>query len=533
LDQKNSPYSSSAFQPFRSKLFLMLWTATLISNIGTWINSVGASWLLASLDVSPLIISLTQTATTLPFFLLVLPAGALADILDRRKVVLIVNIFMMSIAILFAYIVWAHKESAYLVLGLTFMLGTGAAIMAPAWQALIPSTVSKADLPQAVALGSININLSRAIGPALAGLLVSYYGLASPFIANAISFVAVIIVMVFWNQQQSSITSKLPPEKIWWAIRAGIRYAGNSKHLKATMLHIFGFMFFANAFWGLVPLISKNQLHGNAAFFGYLMGTIGIGGVMAGLTLPTLKVRFKVNSLVATGTAITALITGFYAINSSQWQALLAGILFGFGWVLVLSSLNVSAQQSLPDWVRARGLAVYLMVFFGGISAGSAFWGWFATQFSIAIALQTAGLGAVLFAFISLRTHLQQGATLDLAPSMHWPIPIEAEPIAYHRGPVIITVRYQVNSEDEAAFLRAIYRLKTVRMQYGVYRWGIFEDVEKPGQYLEIFWEDSWAEHMRHHDRFSKQYKLIQDEVQSYHKGNTSPQTTHFISADL
>lgn len=532
MDQSTLPKTTSALAPFHSRLFLALWIATLISNTGTWINSVGASWLLTELKVSPFMISLVQTATTLPFFILALPSGAVADIVDRRKLVLVVNLIMMITAALFAYLVWANDASAVHVLGLTFLLGSGAAMMAPAWQALIPSTVSKGDLPQAVSLGSININLSRAVGPAIAGVLVSVYGLASPFIANAISFIAVILVMLCWKRQTSAAFSQLPPEKIWRAVRAGIRYAHYSKPLKTTMLHAFGFMFFANAFWGLIPVISKNQLHGDAAFFGYLMGGIGLGGVLAGVYLPALKRRFKPNILVATGTAITALITVFFAVNTSQWQAIGSGVLFGGGWVLVLSTLNISAQQALPDWVRARGLAIYLMIFFGGMSVGSAYWGWIATRYSVAIALYGAAVGALIFALFTSRAHLQQGDTLDLAPSLHWPIPIEAEPIAFHRGPVLITIQYQIKSEDKKAFLQAIHRMKIVRLRHGVYQWGVFEDAEHSGQFLETFMEDSWAEHLRHHERLPRQDKLIQDQIMSYHAGGAPPKVIHFVAAD-
>ncbi len=379
---------------------------------------------------------------------------------------------MMAIAAVFALLVWKQEIAPQSLLVLTFLLGVGAAFTAPAWQALVPGTVPKTHLSQAVALNSININLSRAIGPAIAGFLVTKYGLPAPFAVNAVSFIAIIIAMLLHRQTQTNPLSTLPKEKVGRAIRAGIRYALYSKPLQATMLHAFGYLFFANAFWGLIPIVAKQNLHGDAAFFGNLMAMIGIGGVFIGLCLPALKRRCKVNYLVMLGSFGTAAMTAVFAIASAQWQALLAGVAFGISWVLVLSSVNISAQQSLPDWVRARGLAVFLMVFFAGISLGSAFWGWMANLYSVNFAMNVAALGAVSFMFLTCRLNLQQGGEMDLTPSLHWPVPIVAETVAFDQGPVMVTICYQINRQDEQAFLKAIYRLRAVRMRNGVYRWG-------------------------------------------------------------
>ncbi len=349
---------------------------------------------------------------------------------------------------------------------------------------------------------------------------------------NAISFIAIIVAILFWRQERTSTNSTIPPEKIWRAMRAGVRYALFSRPLQATMLHAFGFMFFANAFWGLIPIIAKQNLHGDAAFFGSLMTAIGVGGVLTGFSLPAFKRVFKVNTLVAIGSLGIAVMTAFFAVATSQWQALLAGILFGISWVLVLSSVNISAQQALPNWVRARGLSVYLMIFFGGISLGSAFWGWLASHYSIVIAMNSAALGAVLFALLTCKIKLQQGGEMDLTPSMHWPVPLAAQSVEFDQGPVMVTIAYQINPQDQVDFLHAIHRLRAVRMRNGVYRWGVFENTEIPGQYLEYFMEDSWAEHLRHHERLPKQDKILQDQALIFHQGEEPPKVTHYIAAD-
>jgi MFS family permease len=456
----------------------------------------------------------------------------LADIIDRRKLLIIINVFMMLAAALFAFTVWKNEASALVVLGFTFLLGAGGAFMAPAWAALIPGTVPKENLSQAVALGSININLSRAIGPAITGILVTQYGLTAPFAANAVSFITVIVAVFFWRQEHSYSASTIPPEKVWRAIRSGVRYSLFSKPLQATMLHAFGFMFFANAFWGLIPVIVKQNLLGNAAYFGNLMAAIGVGGVLTGLYLPAFKRWFKVNTLVMIGTLGTATVTGYFAVATSQWRAIAAGIVFGIGWVLVLSNVNISAQQSLPDWVRARGLAIFLMVFFGGIILGSAFRGWIANLYSVSDAMYGAALGAILFMILTCKIKLQQGGELDLTFSLHWPVPVVAEALDFDHGPVMVTICYQIKPLDKQAFLRAIYQLKAVRMRNGVFRWGVFENIGKPGQFLEYFMEDNWAEHLRHHNRMPKQDKILQDQVLAFHEGEEPPKVTHYISAD-
>ena len=523
----------SALTPFKYSAFRIFWLAALISNTGTWMNSVGASWLMADLQTSPLMVALVQSATTLPFFLLALPSGALADIIDRRKLIIATNVMMMATAAVFSYLAWKQEITPNGLLGFTFLLGVGAAFTAPAWQSLVPGTVPKAQLSQAIALGSININLSRAIGPAIAGVLVTKYGLTSPFAANALSFIAIIIAMLLYQQEQAINQSMLPKEKVGRAIRAGIRYSLFSKPLQATMLHAFGFMFFANAFWGLIPMIAKQNLLGDAAFFGYLMTAIGVGGVLAGLCLPTFKRRFKANALVVMGSFGTAVVTAFFAMVTVQWQALLAGIAFGICWVLVLSSVNISAQQSLPDWVRARGLSVYLMIFFLGISLGSAFWGWVAKFYSINIAMNGAALGAVLFTALTCRLRLQQGGEMDFTPSLHWPVPMPIRTVDFDQGPVMVTVCYQINQHDKRTFMQAIHKLRAMRMRHGVYRWGVFENTESPGQYLEYFMEDNWAEHLRHHERLPKEDKILQDQVLVFHQGEQSPKVTHYIAADF
>jgi len=520
----------SALAPFQHPTFAVMWLAALVSNIGTWMHSVGAGWFMTSLSPSPLIIALVQTATTLPVFLFALPAGALADIFNRRSLLLVTNGLMFAAAALFALMVWLGMVNAVLLLVFTFLLGAGAAFMAPAWQAVVPKMVPEEELPQAVALGGISINLSRAIGPALAGLVITLYGITSPFIANALSFVGIILALLWWQYQTPVSSHSLPPERVFSAMVAGVRYARNSAPLKNTMWHVLGFMFFANAYWGLLPIISKNILQGDAAFFGILMGAVGVGAVLGALLLPRLKKSFNANQLVAIGTVGTALITGYFALAQNQTIAVLASLIFGVSWILVLASVNVSAQQALPEWVRARGLAVFMMVFFGSMSLGTTFWGWLASETSIATTMLAAASGGILFILVSWHAPLQQGKDLDLTPSHHWPEPAVHDAVSHDLGPVMIQIHYEVAESDRDTFIDAVYQLKPARQRDGGYGWGVFEDTANKGRFIEHFQEESWAAHLRHHERVTHADKPLQDAVLALHQGDEPPRVFHFLA---
>lgn len=524
-----SDNNSSALAPFKHRVFAVMWLAMLISNVGTWMQSVGAGWLMTELSPSSLIVALVQTATTLPIFLFAIFAGALADIVNRRQLLLVVHWLMFAVSLLFAFAVWSGYVNTISLLVFTFLLGMGGAFVAPAWQAIIPKMVSKAELPQAVALGGISINISRAIGPALAGIVIAVYGLSSPFIANAISFVFVLAALYWWTYIPDETSANLPSEHVLPAIKTGMRYAVNSDPLKAVIWHVLGFMFFANAYWGLLPVIAKDVLNGDAAFFGILMGVVGFGAVAGALLLPRLKKRLNPNQLVAIGSTITSVVIGLLAVTRSQPLAVLTSLVFGFGWILVLANLNVAAQQALPDWVRARGLSIFMMVFFGSMSLGAAFWGWFADYFSITDSMLTAGIGGVLFLLLSYRKSLCKGADLDFTPSHHWPEPPAHHAIGESTGAVIVQIQYQVDPEQRAEFLQAVQALKQLRLRNGAHSWGVYESTEIEGQFVEQFREDSWIEHLRHHEHVALSDKPLQEAVARFHRGEAPPVVQHLL----
>ena len=365
---------SSAWSPLRNRIFFVLWMATLFSNIGTWMNDVGAGWLMTNLSPDPVMIATIQAMTTLPVFLLALPAGAIADIFDKRKLLIFVNIMMFFAAALLAVLVYFNVVSIGWLLLITFILGSGAAFLGPAWQAIVPGIVAPHELKAGIALNSMGINISRAIGPALAGVLISQVGLYLPFMLNALSFIA-IIVAVWWWKGEKHKENTLPAESVVAAMISGLRYARYSPALIKTIIRAAAFFVFASAYWAMLPLVARVSLQGDATLYGILTTSIGIGAVAGAFSLSALRARFSTGILVTAGTAGTVIVLVIFAVTTSKYLAIAGSIIAGFSWLITLSTLMVSAQTALPDWVRARGLALYLTVFSGSMALGSLIWG--------------------------------------------------------------------------------------------------------------------------------------------------------------
>lgn len=520
--------SEGILAPFASRNFMVLWIATVMSNVGTWMHDVSAGWLMTSLSPSPLFVALVQTATTLPVFLFALPAGALADIVNKRKLLVGVQLVMAGTALALGYVVYHGDITPALLLLFTFILGIGTALAAPAWQAIVPGLVPRETLQQAVAINSVGINISRAIGPALGGFIIGY-SIALPFLINGLSFLLVVCALIWWRPAALS-PRLLPAENLFGALKAGARYVLHSNPLKATLARALLFFLFASAYWALLPLIARNLLNGDATLYGSMMGAVGVGAVSSAFILPQLRKRFAADTLVAIGSVGTALCMLVLAGANSQVLAIASCFFAGACWLAVLTSLNVSAQIALPEWVRARGLAVFITVLFGSMSLGSLFWGQFSSVFGVANALFCAAAALVLVIPLTWRFKLQVGASMDLSPSMHWPQPIVEVDIEQDSGPVMITLEYFVNPDDKHAFYVAATSLKEQRYRDGAYSWGLFEDTAKPGRYIEYFLVESWLEHLRQHERVTHADADVQDIVLSYHQG-PKPVVEHYIAA--
>lgn len=522
---------SSAWSPFRHRAFAVLWGASLLSNVGTWMHDVGAGWLMTSLSPSPLMVSLVQAATSLPVFLLALPAGALADIVDRRRALLLITACMALVALALGLVVLGGSVTAPALLVFTFAMGVGAAMMAPAWQSVVPQVVPRAELSAAVALNSVGINVSRAIGPALGGAIIATAGIAWPFLLNAVSFLAVIAAVLWWRPPAKP-RGQLPAERVAAAMRTGLRYARSSPTLRATLARAIAFFLFGSAYWALLPLVARQSLRGDARLYGLLVTCVGVGAVVGALLLPRIRSRIGVDRLVALGTLGTAATLLVFAFTSSRMLALAASLLAGASWIAVLSSLNVSAQMSLPDWVRARGLSVYNAVFFGSMTLGSVLWGQLANRWGVPVALSVAAIGAIFGIVATRKRHLQAGAQMDLAPSSHWPQPLVAADVAHDAGPVMVTVQYRIDPARAREFRMAMGEVERERRRNGAFAWGLYQDAAEPALFLEYFLEESWLEHLRHHDRVTQADRDQQALAHGFHVGETPPRVSHYLAGD-
>ncbi len=512
--------------PLRLPVFRALWIATIVSNVGTWMHDVGASWLMTSLSTDPLMVALVQAATTLPMFLFALPGGALADIVDRRRLLLVAQVWSLLSAAALAALTLAGLTDASVLLALTFSLATAAALNAPAFQSIVPELVPASSLSQAVALNSLGVNISRAIGPALGGVIVAASGPAAVFLLNAVSVLGVAVVL--WRWRRTPSPSPLPTERFIGALRAGGRYVRQSPELRTVLVRSVAFFLFASASWALLPVIARRDMGLGAAEYGGLLGFMGGGAILGAVLLPRLRRRVSANALTVAATVGFAGVALALSMVSDYWMACAVMAVAGLAWITMLSALNVAAQMSAPGWVKARALAVYMVVFQGAMTAGSTLWGILAAQTDLRTALLVAAAGQLLGAGVAFVRPLGGDARLDLTPSLHWPAP-EGE-VSHDRGPVMVTVEYRVDPSRVAEFSRAMQALRRVRRRDGALSWGLYEDSASPGLMLETFVLESWLEHLRQHERVTHTDHALQDEVARFHLGPGKPVVRHLVA---
>ena len=525
-----SPAKAISFAaPFRYRAFAVIWTATLVSNVGGWMYSAASGWLMTGLNPDPLLVALVQAASNLPIFLLAIPAGALADIFDKRKFMIVAESLTTVASALYAVVVGLGLATPGNLLFFTFLVGAAGALTVPAWQAVVPRLVPKNDMPSAVAANSIGVNISRALGPALGGVTISGLGIVAPFWLNAISNLGIVGALLWWREPNRPGTL-LPAERFGRAIWTGLRHAKNNPHLRGTMLRAAGFFLFASAYWALLPLVARTQITGGPELYGVLLGAIGVGAVGGAFFLPRLKSKLGPDRLMALGALGQALAMILFGLAREPTMALVASLIAGSSWIASLATLTVSAQVALPDWVRGRGLALYTTVFFGCLTLGSAAWGEVAAYVGLPIALFLAAAGAIAAIPLTWRWKLQTAASLDLTPSMHWPAPVSSQEIDNDRGPVLVVVEYRIRPEERAAFLEAIAKLEHGRRRDGAYAWGVFEDAADLGRMVETFLIELWMEHLRQHERVTNADRLVQEAVDRFHL-NGAPKVTHFVAA--
>ncbi|MBO9679828.1 MAG: MFS transporter [Acidovorax sp.] len=522
-----TPSPAGSFVPLRQPVFAVLWAATVLGNIGSFMRDVASSWLVTDLSASPTAVALIQTAATLPIFLLAIPAGVLSDILDRRRFLIFVQVLLAAVSTTLLLLSHTRMLTVEYLITLTFVGGIGAALMGPTWQSIVPELVPREDLKGAVALNSLGINIARAIGPAAGGLILASFGAAVTYGLDVLSYLFVIAALLWWKRPAA--TDSALPENFLGAFRAGLRYTRASRELHRVLLRAAVFFLFASAVWALLPLVARQMLGGSAGFYGILLGAVGAGAIMGALLLPRLRRYLDADGLVLLASVISAAVMGGLVFAPPKWLAVALLLLLGLGWITALTTFNGAAQAILPNWVRGRGLAVYLMVFNGAMAAGSFGWGLVARQVGVPAALAAGAAGLAIAALLLHRARLPAGEA-DLQASHHWPEPLVAEPVAHDRGPVLVQVEYRIRQEDRPAFLDAIKRLSQERLRDGAYAWGVVEHTGDGERVMEWFFVESWAEHLRQHRRVSHADADLQSEVVRFHQGPGKPEVHHFLA---
>ena len=517
--------------PLQNRVFAMLWLAWMTSNICMWMSDVAASWMMTSLSNSPIMVALIQTASNLPVFLMGLPSGALADIVNRKKYFVITQIWLAGVAALLCFFTFVGSLSAELLLVLTFMNGIGLAMRWPVFAAIIPDFVNREQLPAALALNGMAMNASRIIGPLVAGALIASAGTEYVFALNMVLSLAITVIIMQWKYQAD--VSTLPGERFLGAIRVGIQYVKSSSRMRAVLIRIFLFFVQSSALMALLPIIAKEHFSGDAGTFTLLLSSLGFGAVISGAQLPWLRLRFDRNQLVFMGQVILSASAIGVVLAPNLWIAAPLMMINGAAWIITANSLSIAAQFALPSWIRARGMSIFQMSLMGGSAIGAAVWGKLADSTDVTVSV----ICGSIFGFIAVlgTNHLkiEGGTEEDLTPVCPIEHAIPDRNIDHDEGPVMISVEYQIDPNHMQEFKKLMKQSKNARLRQGAMSWSLFEDAEKEGKILEYFVFETWADYLRRFDRFTTNDLNLQDERFSFHLGDTAPIITRRVASRL
>ncbi|WBO68798.1 MFS transporter [Streptomyces camelliae] len=526
---KDRPRPDSAWAPFAARVFRALWIAQLVSNIGSWMQTVGAQWLLVGHNAA--LVTLVQTASSLPVVLLALPSGVLADRYDRRRVLLAAQFAMLGVSTGLTVLAFADDLSPGLLLGLTFLLGCGTALMGPAWQAIQPELVERSQLGQAAALGAVNMNLARALGPALGGAVVAAAGAGWVFAFNAASYLGIAGVLTLWRRPSPQAPAG-QSEKLLTALHAGRRYVWYAPGVRRVLLRTVLFIPGGGALWSLLPLVASRSLGLGSGGYGLLLGAVGVGAVGGAFVLPLVRRALGANGTLAAGAVVFAGVLAVLATTRIPWLAAVVLLPAGLAWIGVLSTLNTALQTRLPGWVRARGLAVYLLVFQGGQALAAPVWGALADGLGLTVSLLGGG-GLLLAGAVSVRRWpLHDADAIDPTPSDHWPVP----PLVFEPGPadgpVLVSVTYRVAPANRAAFTDCMDHVARSRRRTGALTWGLYQDGNDRERFIENYLVASWSEHLaQHHGRLTATDRRYEERARRLLVTDTAPEVTHAFDA--
>ena len=506
-------------------MFRMLWITWLMANVCMWMSDVAAAWMMTSLTATPLWVALVQTAASLPVFLLGIPSGALADILDRKRYFLMTQIWVAGVASLLSLAIFLGALSPLVLLLLVFANGIGLAMRWPVFSAIVPELVSRAQLPAALALNGVSMNASRIIGPLVAGALIASVGSAWVFLLNAVLSLVAAVVITRWRREHKP--HPLGRERLGSAMRIGLQYVAQSSHLKGVLVRISIFFVTSTALVALLPLLARNLEGGGAGTFTLLLASMGSGAIVATWFMPQLRRAMSRDALVLSGAALQSAAMLVMAFTPHIWVAVPAMLLAGAAWITTANTLSVSAQMGLPDWVRARGMSMYQMAIMGSNALGAAVWGQVATVGSVRTSVVLAALTGVAAMALANRLMPGQGMVEDLTPSKLFGVPQATEPPA--QGHVMVTIEYRIDPARALEFRALMAESRRSRLRHGALSWELLQDINEPGRFVEMIEDASWTEHQRRFDRVTTADVALRDRKLAFHTGESPPLVTRSV----
>ena len=522
----------STWAPLRTPTFRLLWSVTLVANICVWMNDVAAAWMMTSMTTSPVLVALVQTASTLPVFLLGLPSGALADILDRRRYFIFTQFWVAIVAVLLCAAVALDAMSAPLLLALTFANGIGMAMRWPVFSALIPEVISKPLLPSAMALNAVAMNASRIVGPLVAGAIIASAGTLWVFVLNALLSIVAGFILLRWQREQAAI-NPLGRERLPSAMRVGLQFVKESPRMRAVIARTVSFFFMSTAIMALLPLTAKRfdgiGFISGAGVFTVLLASMGAGAIIGAMFLPRIRQALPSEALVLTGTCLQAASTIGVALAPNLALAIVCMMIAGLSLLSTANTLGVKAQMALPNWVRARGMSAYQMSIMGGMALGSALWGKIASLTSVPASLITAAITGVVCMLVVQRVFLDRQALEDLSPSKAWEPPKHSQP---EEGRVVVHIEFIINPAKAKRFRTLMQESRRSRMRQGALAWRMLHSMERPERYVEEIVDESWIEHLRRFDRVTAADVALRERKLAFHVLDTPPRVTRYFETD-
>ncbi len=528
MNDQPAPNRPSALAPFKHSIFRSVWFASLASNFGGLIQSVGAAWMMTAISNSADMVALVQASTALPIMLFSLASGAIADNYNRRKVMLTAQAFMFAVSIALTLAAYFGFLTPWLLLSFTFLLGCGTALNNPSWQASVGDMVPRSDLPAAVSVNSMGFNLTRSVGPAIGGIIVAAAGAAAAFAVNAVSYLPLLFVLSRWKQKETPST--LPRETLGIAMTAGLRYVAMSPNIEKVLLRGFVFGFTAISVLALLPLVARDIVQGGPLLYGVLLGAFGIGAVGGALINAWLRQKLSSEWIVRLGFMGFAICATVAALSQMAWLTCAALLIGGGSWVISLSLFNVTVQMSTPRWVVGRALSLYQTATFGGMALGSWIWGVIAEDHGAGQALLASAALMIAGAALGLKWFtLPEQTSLNLDPLNRWKEPHLALDVKPRSGPIVIMIEYVIRLEDTAEFLDAMAERRRVRRRDGARQWTLARDLENPELWMETYHTPTWVEYVRHNQRITHADAIIGERVRKLHSGAEPPRVHRMI----